>query len=767
MQTFQTAAVVGLIDNMSGPLKQLSAQAKQLAQTIEAGKFDSSGLNKYTSEMSRANAQAREHLSLLTRIGRASKAIGTGVGVAGITYASRHLADEKNVQNVLSRLGSYVGLPADVVARLRDQSRKDGVAFAGGQHGFLKEAEAAAKSNVPRAAIGRAAMLGQQFGDYLGEGMPGEGFEKAQNVAEYLGYFKTKDGRKVNMAGLVQALQEQGKSEAEATAIAIDQMKSATGEYRRWANVLPGKESELFAFLKHAAPTAESLNISKQDMLANYMMLSTAGITGERAGTYFRGFETRGATPSFVAMAAARTMGMDPFKYSQFDKSVLDPGNFVKGFETQFRGAVPEKAKKALASAVSKFVASGSNDIFAAKDSFVDAIVKNADGKKDFMNSEMVNKRVMKQLSLGIRGSNTLDLLEDMVKQGKDTAGFVRAMYGIEAGTPIKQLTLQDIQRAREQSKAALTGSPQDYRTEWDAMMKSRVDSFYGTWEGMLNRFAAAFDTMTQSVEGPLGKLGTTINGLLDGFNTASDGVKTLGAGAMVAAAALSTIGTFKLASSVVGALSGGAGVAAAGAGGAAAGAGFGAGAAPIAGLLAGGALATAMTNSAIHAMSDEQRKALINNYFSPDTALGAAIVQGGPGATSDPFTENVTGPFVKHVGGTLKNLFSDIYRVVHGDYDELRQKYSSGKTPADWEQSRQDLNGPGKDKRVEVQGTVEGQATVKSEIVVTPSPWFETKISNIENQVMSLRGSLGGDKLGTNLAGSNGAKPVSTGGQQ
>ena len=37
MQTFQTAAVVGLIDNMSGPLKALSKQAAALAKEFTSG----------------------------------------------------------------------------------------------------------------------------------------------------------------------------------------------------------------------------------------------------------------------------------------------------------------------------------------------------------------------------------------------------------------------------------------------------------------------------------------------------------------------------------------------------------------------------------------------------------------------------------------------------------------------------------------------------------------------------------------------------------
>ena len=60
--------------------------------------------------------------------------------------------------------------------------------------------------------------------------------------------------------------------------------------------------------------------------------------------------------------------------------------------------------------------------------------------------------------------------------------------------------------------------------------------------------------------------------------------------------------------------------------------------------------------------------------------------------------------------------------------------------------------------------GTVEGQATVNTNITVEPSSWFTTKIANIESAIVSLKGSIGGDKTGVNMPGSNGAKPAYTG---
>src|SRR5450631_3675197 len=73
MQTFQTAAVVGLIDNMSGPLKELSAKAKQAARMIELMKFVSSGLNAYNQHINNAPKSAEQHLSAVRRIHEAWK----------------------------------------------------------------------------------------------------------------------------------------------------------------------------------------------------------------------------------------------------------------------------------------------------------------------------------------------------------------------------------------------------------------------------------------------------------------------------------------------------------------------------------------------------------------------------------------------------------------------------------------------------------------------------------------------------------------------
>lgn len=93
MQTFQTAAVVGLIDNMSGPLKELAAKAKQAAKMIELMKFDSAGMAAYNQHIHNATRSAEQHLSVVRKIHEAWKGIGAIAG--GVMSAKvAHLASD-------------------------------------------------------------------------------------------------------------------------------------------------------------------------------------------------------------------------------------------------------------------------------------------------------------------------------------------------------------------------------------------------------------------------------------------------------------------------------------------------------------------------------------------------------------------------------------------------------------------------------------------------------------------------------------------------
>src|ERR1700749_3092980 len=104
MQTFQTAAVVGLIDNMSGPLKELSAKAKAAAKMIESMKIDSSGAAALTGHLNNATSAAERHLSVARKIHETWKSIG-GL-VAGVAAA-------KAVQYGVGAVKNYAPLESE------------------------------------------------------------------------------------------------------------------------------------------------------------------------------------------------------------------------------------------------------------------------------------------------------------------------------------------------------------------------------------------------------------------------------------------------------------------------------------------------------------------------------------------------------------------------------------------------------------------------------------------------------------------------------
>jgi hypothetical protein len=65
------------------------------------------------------------------------------------------------------------------------------------------------------------------------------------------------------------------------------------------------------------------------------------------------------------------------------------------------------------------------------------------------------------------------------------------------------------------------------------------------------------------------------------------------------------------------------------------------------------------------------------------------------------------------------------------------------------------------------VTGEVTGQADIRITGETKPSPWFVTTFQQMQADIVTLKGSIGGDKNGTGMGGSNGAKPAFNAGTQ
>lgn len=606
MQTFQTAAVVGLIDNLSGPLKQLAQQAKAAAKGIEQVKLgDSRGIDNMAHGINRANAAAREHIALLTRI-RSTMHDITRAGMLYAPFLARQgFSYEKKFDDELNRMRAFTNVDRGTADEIRRFANSEGVKWRGGALGFVEAAGSALRAGLSdtgpelrRQLIIPLAKLGQQFGDLVRTDA-GSGMEQALQLAEMMRVFK--DPKSGKTLSVTEYAERYGADDT------VKQFKSVMGGYLRLARLLPGKESDIYEYLKYAGPTAASTKEGFQNIATLSAMLANAGITGSRAGTYVRGMISRGSVPSAVAVDALMASGFTPDQYYQFMK--FDPNNistngFVAAIQNRF-GKLTPKLQNAIKASIEKFKESPDTDISKATQDIAAAIMaipkdqrfatKGNVQRGVFNDPAKVSAWLQKQLFLGVESFSLVSMLQmidaakaaDIAKQGKLTEnspsiGLVRKLFGIESGTAALAILNQDIASWIKKVENALSDKGNEGKTpqqQWDEAFATRLESFGQKVDRTASNIAASFDEMFRRVEGPANGLLDTVNFLAQEFIRANNAVKAFATGAFAAATVMGIIGGIRLVGGLAAGAAGGAAAGVAGGvlGGAAVGGGAGA----------------------------------------------------------------------------------------------------------------------------------------------------------------------------------------------
>ncbi len=824
MQTFQTAAVVGLVDELSGPLKALANNAQRVVKQLSEMKIASSGsgLNQYNDGLAKANTLAREHVGLLQRIKSSGLGTAATFGAMVATSAATHkaVAAVKNFapydiaqrfQEVVGRNNPEHPYSDKDVASLAKQRYQ--VADKWGlqvddtleaQDVFVKRGKS---SDVVRGATDAAIISSKAFGVSAKEG--------GANLENWL--FSSR---------IPLENYEQARKESLALADKFVRVNKS-------ANVTSADLSQAGIY---GAGASYGAGISINQQLALIAAEKMAGVDGTQSGTMNRAVASSLIAPTIMGKAAlsmvlkrANEADGGDRKYEDYYKPAGSMSGEAMDAALKLNGGGKGLGAKGIEffnAAVQKSV----KDMQESDDPNVKSVLDTRESRSNLLrqaleaSGQTFDKGEVK--SLAARGTKVMDLEAERSKLGElrdlmikyATQGEVIATLGSKQGGRLQQADPAkyfQILKELEQSEGLATKVATERSTglgfelerlknTMDGLSKSAVNSNSSLIESGLRMTANAATWATNQnavVQGGLAAAlwaGSVIKDtlpMLIGMGVA----KKLGLFGATEAAVAAT------------ATAGGAGAAAVGA---AEGAALGASvssisiAGPVTLLAAGVALTMAAANMTSQ-QSDDQLKATMNS-FPDDNALAAAIMLAGRETHADDEsyglngTHNSDGPrdpvgqavvnAVTAVGTAFKDAFTlgvgDMLLAVQGRYAETAAAQANRRAERyEWEQANPHhddesygLKGTGsyqqpapelapiqnyspaepiKIETTPLQGDITGTAKVESTITVEPSEWFKILVRKIEGiSDMAMAG-----KLGTTISGSNGAVPSKPGG--
>jgi TP901 family phage tail tape measure protein len=740
MQTFQTAAVVGMIDQLSGPLKQLASMAKSLAKTIEVGKFDQAGLNSYTAGLNRANAAAEKHLGILGRMrnayGSLAKTVGAVVGVHaasrvmhGAAHAVEKYAPLEGANRFLQAAGDLSDADMD---RLRRQqtygAQKYGlknIDVADAQKAFITRKISAP---ISEALTDRAIILSRALGVSA---------EQASKILEGALFAK---GQSPN------SVEDAKRLSAKFSAIAAVMSKSGA---------MTGEDIEQYG--KYAYAIASQAGIKDETAAAVAMTLKRANMPGMESGTMMRQLASRVMAPTREGREALLAAGINVDSFST--RGPIDLNNLSTVLKGRFGKELSAGQKTAIQKAIEDEGVAGSKEDFSKV--VTEAYIKSL-GKQDAQSRERITKAAGRYWDYIREGVNGEGLLQAMIDKlgGLGWLNFLGVKQGAR-GSVINQ----ELDKFRENIKAINEGiekkRDEQIAAKRNEGLKAASDRLSASYDDASNQLVRANEGwLTKAMDG-LSALISSLSKMSDEAKRAATFVTALG----VAVVGLKSLETL---ASGLAAVTGVTGLATA--------------------AVTLGKFATGLTALGVAITAAYAAYKVWEGVFGPDseqpgkskwTTGTEKIERDNVNIGETVMWDHATGKRIRRKHPQTKTL--EDFTKQYGGFDytwlgtvvpNMRERQTANGHWSEYVRASHDGlgyksvdadNHSGAGKDIWVKGEVNGSAEVKVNVQVEPTPEFRAKIQGFEKAMIQLRGQLGGDKVGTNMSGSNGAQPVGT----
>ena len=731
-----------LVDDQASPaMRQMVELAKLIARETSNALKPGSG-DAYASQFTKANAAAKHHLDTLANI---KKMHGEIAAIAGgvISGKAAHIAKDKIVDYAKyekdTRYQGIVGnySPAEQKA-LDDQRQKfakqQGIKVEDTLHGQNALVTRDFKADVVVAATDRIMML----------------------------------AKALNISGEAAAKIAEGKAFGEGHHLATpEEASKVMGNVGDRAVIMNKRGAmtpdDISQNSKFSASTARVANMRPEQADAYAMILKRNQIGGDMSGVSFRGLATHLIAPTAGGLSSLDSMGMKHSNYSRNGSLSVD--NTDQVMQRKFGKGLGPEGKAHLQAQIDD----DQSGVVESPEKYAAAVVAamEKDTGKELSKTDQkhVTKAATEQFNLVRSGFDGARMLDDLMKAkptlnqliplvGPKNAGNVALATNNADKYQTYETQLRDsggiADKIATERNEGLGAALDRLAASADSAEKSLVRVAAAPLEGLTNFAAKAVNFADNLPDGT--KLSLLVAGVA-GLGAAAigsvAGVVSLGTSAIGAAAALQSIATKGIPiPGVTPTAPGGkipspavtAPVASAGAG-----------VAGTLGAISKGlgvtALVAAVSPLVYQAVKDETQ-GVVRDGSRPKSARDAIK------ADAD---ERMAREIARNEETARQAAADGDARVAaatpRGGNGALRRALREDSVI-------DESKGLNTSAPVSVSGTVEGSANIAATISIEPSPLFTSKMSNIENQIMSLKGQLGGaqSKLGTSMSGDGNA---------
>ena len=736
-----TVTATILVDDQASPaMKQMVELAKLIARETSNALKPGSG-DAYASQFTKANTAAKQHLDTLSNI---KKMHGEIAAIAGGVMSGKaaHVAKDKILD-----YGKY-----------EKDTRYQGIV------GSYNPAERKALDDQ-RALIAKTQGLKVEDTLHAQNALVTRDFKSDIVLAATPAIMSL--AKALNITGEAAAQIAEGKAFGEGSHLnSPDEAKKVMGNVADRSVIMAKRGAmtpdDISLFSRRAGSTAHVANIRPEQADAYAMTLKRNQVPGEVSGTSFRGVATHLIAPTAGGLSSLDSMGI---KHSDYSKNgTLSVDNTDQVLKRKFGKGLGDAGKAHLQGQLddpeSKVADSDVN--YAAA---VIAAFEKDGAKLSKTDEKHVTKASREQFNLVRQGFDGAGLLDAIFKAQPSLQQLIPLVGPKNAGTLAlatqnepqyrtyeKQLTESPgiAERIASERNEGLGAALDRLSASADSAEKNLVRVAAVSLEGLTNFAAKAVNFVDGLPDGTKASLlAAGLAGMAAATTASVAGVISLGSSAIGAAAALQTIATKGIpmpgmAPTVPGGKMPSPGVTAPPA--ASAGAG-------VAGVLGGiskvlgvTAVVTAVTPLIYQAVKDETQ-GVVRDGARPKSARDAIKADADERmareiARNDEAARQAAADGDARVAAaTPKGGNGALRRALREDSVIDESKGLNTNAPA---------------APVSVSGTVEGQATIAATISIEPSPLFNAKMTNIEQQVMSLKGQLGGasSKVGTSMSG-------------